>query len=153
MTFKDVYDFAYKQGYIPIMQVLAHEMGKDAFIEMLKKAGAEFGAQHGKMLAKHFPKNDLAAFIAFMKREDRVSQHVWTFETIEETDITFEIKVTECLWADTFREADAADIGYATYCHADYAMAQAFNPKMKMIRTKTLMEGHDCCNHRYVMEE
>jgi len=30
--------------------------------------------------------------------------------------------------------------------------ASAFNPKLKMIRSKTLMQGHDCCNHRYVVE-
>jgi hypothetical protein len=23
---------------------------------------------------------------------------------------------------------------------------------IKLIRTKTLMQGHDCCNHRYVLE-
>ena len=25
-----------------------------------------------------------------------------------------------------------------------------FNPAFKMERTKTLMEGDDCCNHRYI---
>jgi hypothetical protein len=47
---------------------------------------------------------------------------------------------------------NAADIGFATVCFTDYATAAAFNPKLKMIRSKTLMQGHDCCNHRYVME-
>jgi hypothetical protein len=60
--------------------------------------------------------------------------------------------MTECLWAKTFLDANAADIGFACVCFPDYAVAQAFNPKMKMIRDKTLMQGHDCCNHRYVIE-
>jgi hypothetical protein len=30
--------------------------------------------------------------------------------------------------------------------------ASAFNPKLQMIRSKTLMQGHDGCNRRYVME-
>lgn len=64
--------------------------------------------------------------------------------------LAFEIKVTEYLTADIFRESDAADIGFACVCHADYALPIAFNPKAKMIRDKTLMEGHDCCNHRYI---
>jgi hypothetical protein len=34
--------------------------------------------------------------------------------------------VSQCLWAKTFREDAAADIA--------------------------LMQGHDCCNYRYVME-
>lgn len=60
--------------------------------------------------------------------------------------------MTECLWAATFRAAGAEDIGYATICHPDFATTTAFNPRMRMIRTKTLMQGHDCCNHRWVME-
>jgi hypothetical protein len=63
-----------------------------------------------------------------------------------------EIKITECLWAKTFRAANAADIGYATICYSDFAGAVAFNPKMRLVRTKTLMQGHDCCNHRWVLE-
>jgi len=56
----------------------------------------------------------------------------------------------ECLTAEVFREEDAAEIGYATVCHADFALPEGFNPKIKLIRDKTLMQGHDCCNHRYV---
>jgi hypothetical protein len=62
------------------------------------------------------------------------------------------MKVTECLWAKTFREADAADIGYRCICRADYVTAKAFNPKLELVRDKTLMQGHACCNHRYVMQ-
>ena len=29
---------------------------------------------------------------------------------------------------------------------------ERFNPKMRMIRTKTLMQGDDCCNNRYIIE-
>jgi hypothetical protein len=25
-----------------------------------------------------------------------------------------------------------------------------FNPDIKMVRDKILMQGHDCCNHRYL---
>jgi len=53
----------------------------------------------------------------------------------------------------TFREEDAADIGYATHYHVHYAAATAFNPKIRMYRTKTLMEGHDYCDHKWVWEE
>ncbi|TRZ85262.1 hypothetical protein D4R89_12595 [bacterium] len=37
-------------------------------------------------------------------------------------------------------------------CYADFASAEEFNSKMRMIRTKTLMQGDDCCNNRYVIE-
>jgi hypothetical protein len=43
-------------------------------------------------------------------------------------------------------------IGYFLSCYADFASAEMFDPKLRMIRTKTLMQGDDCCNNRYVIE-
>lgn len=71
---------------------------------------------------------------------------------IEDTPQAFEVKITECLWAKTYRDFNAADLGYILSCYPDYASTKAFNPKMRMIQTKTLMQGDDCCNHRIVME-
>ena len=71
---------------------------------------------------------------------------------IEDVDTAFEVKVTECIWAHTLRSNDAADIGYAMICHPDFSICRGFNPKIRMERTKTLMEGHDCCNHRWILE-
>jgi len=47
---------------------------------------------------------------------------------------------------------DAGEIGYATVCYADYAYTKAISPSIKLIRTKTLMQGDDCWNHRFVVE-
>jgi hypothetical protein len=27
---------------------------------------------------------------------------------------------------------------------------KGFNPKIKLVRDKTLMQGHEYCNHRYI---
>ena len=91
-----------------------------------------------------------AAFVAL--EPEYFWSHVLTSQWVEKTERAAEIRVTECLWAATFRAAGAADIGYATVCHPDFAAATAFNPKMRMLRTKTLMQGHDCCNHRWVID-
>ena len=152
MSFEEVYKFAYENDHIPLLKTLANDIGRDKFIEMLKKATAQGAAEATKKQAEQLPKKDLAAFLAPLKADSYFWKHVLTFAMVEDTEKAAEIKVTECLWARTFRAADAADIGYATTCYGDYAAAPAFNPKMKMIRTKTLMQGNDCCNHRWVME-
>lgn len=66
--------------------------------------------------------------------------------------MSFGTKITECLFAKTFRSSGAADIGNAYESYYDFPAAQAYNPKLKLIRTKTLMVGDDCCNPRYVWE-
>jgi len=151
MSFEEVYNFAFKEFYIPIMQNLANEIGKEEFIETLKRADSEVRKQQGQNLAKSLPKNDLAAYAAWMK-ENELYKHVLTYEIVEETDKAFEMKFSECLFAKTFREADAADIGYAAICHGEHAFTSAFNPEMKVTSTKTLMQGQDFCDPRWVLE-
>jgi len=150
MTFKDVFSFAFTGHYIPIMKNLAAEKGEDKFIEMLKRAASEAAAQNMKNMTRNLPKKDIATLAGFTK-SNPFFQKVLSYEIVEESDSVFEVKITECLFAKTFREANASDIGYASICYPDFASAQAYNPKMKLIRTKTLMQGHDCCNHRYIL--
>ena len=63
------------------------------------------------------------------------------------------LRVSRCFWADTFREMGAADIGKTLYCDDEHASASGFNPRIRLIRTKTLMEGDDFCDHCYLLEE
>jgi hypothetical protein len=151
MTYEQVYQFAYGD-FIPLMKSLAEELGKEKFDALLKRATSRVAVEQTKRLAQKLPKNDLAAFLTPLKSPSPLWQHVLTWQIVEETEKAVEIKVTECLWAKTFRDAGAGDIGYAAICYSDFASAPAFNPKMKMTRTKTLMQGHDCCNHRWTLE-
>jgi len=152
MTMEQVFQFTYRNSFIPTMNALAEKYGKMEFIEKLKEAASEALSQPVKNYAKNLTKNDLAAFTVLFKRPSPVFNNSLTFEIVEDTEKAFELKVTECLWAKTFRDAKAEDIGFACICFPDYAVASAFNPKMKMIRDKTLMQDYDCCNHRYVIE-
>ncbi len=153
MTFTDVFRFAFQNYYIPCMKSLADEIGRDKFIEMLKRVTSERVEKSVKKSKENLPENDFAAFISLSKkRKNRFVQHVLTDEVLEETDTFIRTKITECLWAKTFREEDASDIGYAAICYPDFAMTSAFNPKIKLIRPTTLMQGDDCCDFRYVWE-
>ena len=151
MTFEEVYGFAYR-SFISIIQNLAGELNREDFIELVQKAASDASAANTGRWAASLPENHFKAWTDSMREQDRFWKHVLTLEVVEDTDTAFEVKITECLWAKTFRGAGAADVGYATICHPDYAMCQAFNPKIRMIRTKTLMQGDECCNHRWVWE-
>lgn len=128
---------------------------RDSFIEMLKSASSEAAAQNERKMAEDPPKNNLAAFLTAQgtQKTDHHRKHTQTLRVVEYRAKAVGIKVTDSLHAKIFREAKATDIGYACLCHSNYATAQAFNPKIKLIRSKTSMQGHDCCNHRWVLEE
>jgi hypothetical protein len=150
MTFAEVFDFAYNGFLIPIAQGLAAEVEGEDFIEILKRAAADSATRRGRRVAQGLSSNDFAAFTAWARDPDHFWQNVLTFEIVEDSERVFELRITQCLWAETFRKRGAVDMGYATVCHPDFAYCRAFNPKIKLVRSKTLMEGHDCCNHRWV---
>jgi len=134
-------------NFITLAKALEKEMGKEKAIAFLKKAITERQTNLGKRQASRMPDNSLAAYVdQFRSGFD----NTLTMEIVEDTEKAFELKVTECIWAETFLRAKAGDIGYAWVCWGDYAWAEGFNPKIKMVRDKTLMQGHDRCNHRYV---
>jgi len=151
MSFEEVFKFKYGP-YISTLQRLANLIGKDKFIKMLKKASAEAAEQRVKNIIRNLPKNDFDTFINTMVFTP-LFKDTLSMDVVEKTDKVLEIKITECLWAKTVRELkepDAVDIGHALACYPEIATTEAFNPKLKVIRTKTLMQGHNCCNSRIV---
>jgi hypothetical protein len=153
MSFRALFKFTFQNYYIPCLERLAGDIGRDKLIEMLKRLTSEAVTLRQKDSIKDLPNTDFETFIARSKSGlNRFVKHVLTWEDGEKTDKSIRTRFTECLWATTFREVDAADIGYAAICYPDYAAASAFNPKIKLIRPTTLMEGHDCCDFQYVWE-
>jgi hypothetical protein len=147
MTYKDFWTARFRE-FITLAKALEKEMGKDKLIEFLKKATTEKWIERGQEHAKNSPDNSFKTYVNTFRPPRYRAQ--LTHEVVVDTDTVFELKVKECLTSVIFRQADAADIGYAYVCFGDYAWAQGFNPKIKMVRDKTLMEGHDYCNHRYI---
>ncbi len=79
--------------------------------------------------------------------------HCTRFAIVEDTPKKFALKFTKCLWAKTALEFNAPELGYNICCNPDFEMAKTFHPNIKLIRTKTLMNGDDYCNHTYIWEE
>jgi hypothetical protein len=145
------YEQAYRwraQLYADRMNRISNYLGREKVIDALKKSTEEYYSS----IETYKPGNTLQDFVKpFYKEESYKS--ILTVELIENREDFVSFRFTECLNAKVFRELNAADIGYATFCHGDEAWARAYNPKIKFIRTKTLMEGDDCCDHCYMMEK
>ncbi len=80
---------------------------------------------------------------------DNLDAEKYEIEKIEDTETTLEYRVTGCVHADAWRAENAGDIGFAVSCCWDFGFCQGLNPAIKFTRTKTLMQGDCCCNHRY----
>ena len=131
--------------YIGLMKKFSQYLDKETVLSMIKNAVDENNQSMKPNLLAYSVRG-----LAYSILENETYKTCQDLKTLELTDKVFELKVTNCLWAKTFREMDAADIGYATMCHGDFSSVAAYHPNMKLERTKTLMEGHDCCNHRFI---
>lgn len=146
LTLRQYFDAKFRD-YIDLAKDVEAELGKDRATEFLKERTIRRMTEYGKRQAERSPDNSFETYVAqFRSGYDKVL----TLEVVEDTDKAFELNVTECIWADTFLRADAGHIGYCSVCWGDYAWPRAFNEKIEMVRDKTLMQGHDHCNHRYL---
>ena len=73
--------------------------------------------------------------------------------TYEETEEGTQFTVTKCPIADMAKELHETRWGYICYCSDDPHIVKGYNPTLEFKRTKTLMEGHDCCNHCYLIKK
>jgi len=150
MSYVELFSFAY-EGMIPVFQNLCNQVGKEKFLEMLKKATYEsaFRGTEAAMKQESGLGRDMATLTSFMKKPSTLYQHALTYRILKDTEEEAEYSITECLWAKTFRQMNAEDIGYALVCHGDVGSIEAFNPKITFKRPSLLMQGDSECLFQY----
>jgi len=67
----------------------------------------------------------------------------------KEADGKVEFRVEECPVYQLAKKTGMQAWLYHLACATDFYTASAFSSKIGFARTKTLMEGYDCCNHTY----
>jgi len=56
------------------------------------------------------------------------------------------LKVTRCLWGDIYSDLPDLELASLLECYGDFSKMQYINPNFVLTRTKTLVEGHSCCD-------
>jgi len=74
-------------------------------------------------------------------------------EDVEASDERYVFKIHSCLWAKTWIELGAPDIGYLATCCSDHFAAKAMNPGLKLTRKGTIMQGAPCCDFCYTWSD
>ncbi len=121
----------------------------DEGVEAIHDAFKEVAVERGGKMAREAGASTLKAFCSALEA-GCTGSHEW--RKLEDTDKRQAYRFTRCMWAEIFAELDALDIGF-WLCEGDAPMASAFNPAIGFQRTKTLMEGDDCCDHIFYLEK
>ena len=151
------FDLTYRQFFrrttgseIELIKTMIKELGEDKAIEIIQTNTREGALALGKRQAQAAEKNDFYTYVDMFRDVERF-KNTLTMEIIEDAEKAFELKVTECLFAEPYIEAGlGGEVGFAALCYMDYFWPKGFNENIKLVRDKTLMQGHAYCNHRYI---
>lgn len=131
------------------LQALRKALG-DQVIEIVSAERGRRVEEQWRAIAQELGRNDI----------EGIKQTLWKwvgeagFEfTFTDTEEGTQFHVTRCPLAEMAHALNAQEWGYICFCADDPHMVAGFNPAIEFRRTKTLMEGHDHCNHSYYMRK
>lgn len=154
LTYEQYFQSQYRR-IVGLAGAFERAVGRKRAFEIIKKWAEKSAVESVKNQLSKKPIKKFEDFKLLMKEEDKSPfwKHVLTMAHPEETPVKFSCHITECLWAETFKKMNATDLGYVLSCRPDFAMARAYHPKIRLRRTKTLMQGDGYCNHTYCWKE
>jgi len=140
-------------GRVALIREFEARFGKEKIHEILREFYGSQSVESCKSLVENLDKpiSGIEDFRKLIKDLDSrpFSEKTMINEHPESPDGQT-IRITKhCLWADIFKELGAADLGKIMLCDTDYLTAEVFHPHIRLERTKTIMDGDDCCNFVY----
>ena len=73
-------------------------------------------------------------------------------EVQEKTDTSFVFNVVRCRYAETYKAMGLGEIGHLLSCNRDGAFCEGYDPKLKLERSQTIMQGASHCDFKYRYE-
>ena len=140
------------QVLVPLVKTLRAELGEekaDALVrkalgELFRKVGDKWWRSQG---GHDVGKNMAAAFTGFAAGD------ALDYRVLQQTPERFEIDVTQCRYAQFFKQIGAPELGFLLVCSADFEMAQGYGAGVQLKRTQTLMQGASHCDFRYTLDK
>lgn len=129
---------------VPLIDALGAEFGRQRILEIVRNVIQEIARQQGVQLANSVEANDLKHFAAIQEtwKKDNAIQT----ELLELTRKKYAFNVFRCRYAEMYYHLGIPELGRMLSCDRDFALIEGFNPRIKLTRTQTIMEGADICD-------
>ena len=136
----------------PIYAEMVVQVGEEKAASILDAAIRKAAIAEGKAFAAKAPggQPSMADFIKLYE--------LWTsngsleIEVLEASDTRFDFNVTRCQYAETYKAMGLGKIGHLLSCNRDGSFCEGYDPRMKLERKQTIMEGAACCTFRYKLD-
>ena len=127
------------------------ELGYDQTMAIANKTIQRDGAKAGRAMAEKYGANAISDL-------HRVIGEVWAqegaleFEVLEITENRLRFNVTRCRYAELYDRLGIKEFGFCFSCNRDEPLIRAFNSRMKLLRSQTIMQGDRICDFQIFLE-
>jgi hypothetical protein len=139
------------QVAVPLIQAFAEKLGQEEALAVTTKVIQALAGAAGRELATKLGGNDIPALARAVKevwaREDALEVNF-----LEATGHRLSFNVTRCAYAELYEELGVTEFGHCLSCSRDASFAEGFNPRLKLKRTQTIMQGAPHCDFRFSLD-
>ena len=136
----------------PLLQAFEGELGEARAIETAAAVIRRLAREAGAAAAARLGRNDLFALAEVVRTMWSAASALDVVVT-EETGTVLAFDVRRCVYAETYERMGVRRYGPCLSCGRDAAFAEGFNPRIRMCRTMTIMEGAPRCDFRFTLED
>ena len=133
----------------PVIRAVAQKIGMESALAILREVNRQEAFQRGQSMRKSDGQNGIDELV------DEIATWgeggFWETEVLERTPTTYFFNVTRCPYYEKYKELGLDEFGVEFSCCRDEPFARGFNPRLILMRTKTIMEGADHCDFQYYL--
>lgn len=147
-----------------VQQIRAARSNPEKLKELIEKYETEYGRQSDSEVLELIAEATQSAWSELAKERgsnsiDDLLDTLWSSfgsiggeYSVHREGEYVQIYATKCPMADTYRKIGKEEFGLMFHCSTDPHIVAGFNKDMNFEISKTLMDGNECCNHRYSMK-
>ena len=139
------------KGIVPLIKEVSQRIGWEDTLSLLREVNQQEAFKRGQNLAKQLRKNGINELVDEVAEWGRGG--VWEMDVLEQTKTTYFFNVTKCPYYEKYKELGVEEFGIELSCCREKYFAKGFNPNLRLIRKKTIMDGFDHCSFRYYLED
>jgi len=133
----------------PVIREVSRKIGRHEAMEVLAQVNQQEAFQRGQSLKKIEEHNGIAELVKEVASWGEGGN--WKMDVLEQTPTTYFFNVLQCPYYEKYQELGLVDLGVELSCCRDKPFAEGFNSKLKLVRSKTIMEGAEYCDFRYFL--
>lgn len=134
---------------VPVIRTVSKKIGRNEALKILKEVNEQEAFQRGQSLKKKEVQNGIAELAREVASWGEGGK--WEMDILEQTPTTYFFNVVQCPYYEKYRELGLLDFGVELSCCRDKPFAEGFNSRLKLVRSKTIMEGDEYCDFRYYL--